>query len=66
MADDGKFSASVTVLIGVMKTYNRRPEFTGNYDIKNISSNRNYNDSLFQVSNRHIGRGLSAKKKKNK
>ena len=63
MADDGKFSASVTVQIGVMKTYNRRPEFTGNYDINNIVANRNYNESLFQVRYRHIGMGKSTQKK---
>lgn len=48
-ADDGKYSASVNVYIGVQKTYNRRPEFSGNYDIKSIVVNRNYNESLFQV-----------------
>ncbi|XP_062566539.1 neural-cadherin-like isoform X2 [Saccostrea cucullata] len=48
-ADDGKFSASVDVYIGVLKTYNRRPEFNGNYNIKSIVANRNYNESLFQV-----------------
>ncbi|XP_061163389.1 neural-cadherin-like isoform X2 [Saccostrea echinata] len=48
-ADDGKFSASVDVYIGVLKTYNRRPEFNGNYNIKSIVANRSYNESLFQV-----------------
>lgn len=55
MADDGKFSASVNVYIGVQKTYNRRPEFSGNYDIKSIVANRNYNESLFQVGYVTIG-----------
>lgn len=55
MADDGKYSASVNVHIGVQKTYNRRPEFSGNYDIKSIVANRNYNESLFQVGDVIIG-----------
>lgn len=54
-ADDGKYSASVNVYIGVQKTYNRRPEFSGNYDIKSIVANRNYNESPFQVGDVIIG-----------
>ncbi|KAK3085130.1 hypothetical protein FSP39_024880, partial [Pinctada imbricata] len=49
-ADDGRFKASVPVIITITKSYVRLPIFDGNYDIKNIVANRTYDgETVFKV-----------------